>query len=162
MGAGPLKRGAVNPLSRKKGVPANIIIPKCTDRVFLRYRFGKNREIPTEYQPKKPNRNNVAQIHKNPLYIECTRYSCNTSLIYLKVRSGPQTQFDHCLQCFTRHRRPQDERIFLSYGSCVFQPCMRTGWVLETSPSNHYWPNYEVGQWLVFRWFGGWGKAEAR
>jgi hypothetical protein len=56
MGAGPLKKGAMTPLSRKKGVPAKIIIPKCTDRVFLRYRFGKNREIPTEYQPKKPNR----------------------------------------------------------------------------------------------------------
>ncbi len=55
MGAGPLKKGAVTFFSRKKGVPAKIIIPKCTDRVFLRYRFGKNREIPTEYQPKKPN-----------------------------------------------------------------------------------------------------------
>jgi hypothetical protein len=30
MGAGPLKKGAVTPLSRKKGVPAKIIIPKCT------------------------------------------------------------------------------------------------------------------------------------
>jgi hypothetical protein len=55
MGAEPLKKGAVIPLSRKKGVPAKIIIPKCTDQVFLRYQFGKNQEIPTEYQPKKPN-----------------------------------------------------------------------------------------------------------
>ncbi len=56
MGAGPLKKGAVTPLSRKKGVPAKIIIPKCTDRVFLRYRFGKYQEIPTEYRPKIPKR----------------------------------------------------------------------------------------------------------
>jgi hypothetical protein len=56
MGAGPLKKGAVTPLSRKIGVPAKIIIPKCTDRVFLRYRFGKYREIPTEYRPKIPKR----------------------------------------------------------------------------------------------------------
>ncbi len=56
MGAGPLKMGALTPLSRKKGVPAKIIIPKCTDQVFLRYRFGKNQEIPTKYQPKKTNR----------------------------------------------------------------------------------------------------------
>ncbi len=49
MGAGPLKKGALTPLSRKKGVPAKIIILKCTDRVFLWFRFGKNQEIPTEY-----------------------------------------------------------------------------------------------------------------
>jgi hypothetical protein len=42
MGPGPLKKEAVTLLSRKKGVPAKIIIPKCTDQVFLRYRFGKN------------------------------------------------------------------------------------------------------------------------
>jgi hypothetical protein len=37
MGAGPLKKGAVTPLLRKKGVPAKIIIPKCTDQVFLSF-----------------------------------------------------------------------------------------------------------------------------
>jgi hypothetical protein len=55
MGAGSLKKGAMTPLSRKKGVPAKIIIPECTNQVFLWYRFGKNQEIPTEYQPKKLN-----------------------------------------------------------------------------------------------------------
>ena len=30
-----------------------------------------------------------------------------------------------------------------------------TGWVLETSPSDHYWWRYVVGQWLVFGWFWG-------
>ena len=49
-------QNAMTPLLRKKGVPAKITIPKCTNRVFLWYRFGKNREIPTEYQPKKLNR----------------------------------------------------------------------------------------------------------
>jgi hypothetical protein len=31
-------------------------VPKDTDQVFLRYRFGKYQEIPTKYQPKTPNR----------------------------------------------------------------------------------------------------------
>jgi hypothetical protein len=39
---------------------------------------------------------------------------------------------------------------------------MRTGWVFETSPSNHYLLRYEVGQWLVFGWFGGWGTSDKR
>ncbi len=56
MGAGPLKNGAMTSFSRKKGVPTKIIMPKYTDRVFLRYRFGKYQGIPTEYQPKIPNR----------------------------------------------------------------------------------------------------------
>ncbi len=56
MGARPLKKGAMTPLSGKKGVPDKKIIPKCTDQVFLRYRFGKYQEIPTKYQPKIPNR----------------------------------------------------------------------------------------------------------
>ncbi len=56
MGAGPLKKGAMTPLLREKGVPTKIIIPKCTDQVFLQYRFGKYQEIPTKYRPKIPNR----------------------------------------------------------------------------------------------------------
>ncbi len=51
-----LKKGAIAPLLRKKGGTAPFFIPKCTDRVFLRYRYGKYREIPTEYRPKIPNR----------------------------------------------------------------------------------------------------------
>ncbi len=57
---------------------------------------------------------------------------------------------------------PQDERIFCSYGSCVFRPCMHTGWVYETSPSNHYWQRYEVGQWLGFGWFWGRGTSDTQ
>ncbi len=66
----------------------------------------------------------------------------------------------HGFRCFTRHRCPQDEWIFCSNGSCVLWPCMRTGWVLETSPSDHYWRRYEVGQWLIFGWFWGWGTSD--
>jgi len=51
-----LKKGAIVPLLRKKGGTAPFLIHKCTDRIFLRYRFGKYREIPTEYRPKIPNR----------------------------------------------------------------------------------------------------------
>jgi hypothetical protein len=54
MGAGPLKKGAMTPHSRKKGVPAKKIIPKCTDQIFRWYWFNKYQEIPTEYQPKIP------------------------------------------------------------------------------------------------------------
>jgi hypothetical protein len=49
-----LKKGAIAPLLRKKGGTAPFLIPKCTDRVFLRYRYGIYREIPTEYRPKIP------------------------------------------------------------------------------------------------------------
>ncbi len=66
-------------------------------------------------------------------------------------------QFDHSFQCFTSHHRPRDEQILHSYGACIFRPCMCTKWVIETSPSNHYWRRYEVGQWLVFGWLWGWG-----
>ncbi len=65
-------------------------------------------------------------------------------------------------RCFTRHRHPKDEWSFCSYGSYIFQPCMHTGWLLETSPSDHYWWRYEVGQWLVFWWFWGWGTSDMR
>ncbi len=72
----------------------------------------------------------------------------------------PETQFDHDFWCFTRHHRHQDERIFRSYGSCGFQPCMRTGWILEMYPLNFYWHRYEVGEWLVFGWFWSWGTLD--
>ena len=39
---------------------------------------------------------------------------------------------------------------------------MRTGWVLKTSSSNHYWRRYEVGQWLVFGWLGGWATLDTQ
>jgi hypothetical protein len=78
----------------------------------------------------------------------------------LKYHRWPQTQFNHGFQCFTRQGCPQDEWIFCSYDSCVFQPCMCTRWVLETSPSDHYWLRYEVGQRLVLGWFWGWSTLD--
>ncbi len=75
---------------------------------------------------------------------------------------GPQTQFDHSFWCFTRLRQPQDERIICSYGTWVVWPCMHIGWVLQASPSNHYWRRHEVGQWLGFGWFWGWGTSDTQ
>ncbi len=63
---------------------------------------------------------------------------------------GPQTQLHHGIRCFPRHHRPQDGRIIRSYSADVLRLSIRTGWVLETSPSDHYWRRYVVGQWLVF------------
>ncbi len=60
------KKGAEASFEGEKGVPAKVFrgkkgsrqftIPKGTDQVFLRYRYGKYREIPTEYRPKIPKR----------------------------------------------------------------------------------------------------------
>jgi hypothetical protein len=49
-----LKKGAVAPFLREKGVPAKKMIPKCTDRDFLRYRYGNYQEIPTDTNRKIP------------------------------------------------------------------------------------------------------------
>ena len=49
-----LKKGAGAPFLREKGVPAKKVIPKCTDQDFLRYRYGKYREIPTDTDRKIP------------------------------------------------------------------------------------------------------------
>jgi hypothetical protein len=43
-----LKKGAIAPLLRKKGGTAPFLIPKCTDRIFLRYRCMVNTE---KYRP---------------------------------------------------------------------------------------------------------------
>jgi hypothetical protein len=49
-----LKKGACAPFSREKGVPAKKMIPKCTDRDFLWYWYGKYQEIPTDTDRKIP------------------------------------------------------------------------------------------------------------
>jgi hypothetical protein len=49
-----LKKGASAPFLREKGVPAKKMILKCTDRDFLRYRYGKYQEIPTDTDRKIP------------------------------------------------------------------------------------------------------------
>jgi hypothetical protein len=48
------ENGGHDPPFKEKGVPDKKTIPKCTHRVFLRYRFGKYQEIPTKYRPKLP------------------------------------------------------------------------------------------------------------
>jgi hypothetical protein len=49
-----LKKGASAPFFREKGIPAKKMIPKCTDRDFLRYWYGKYQEIPTNTDRKIP------------------------------------------------------------------------------------------------------------
>ncbi len=49
-----LKKGTIAPFLREIGFPAKKIIPKCTDRDFLRYRYGKYREILTDTDRKIP------------------------------------------------------------------------------------------------------------
>jgi hypothetical protein len=48
------KKGAIAPFLREIGFPAKKIIPKCTDRDFLLYRYGKYQEIPTDTDRKIP------------------------------------------------------------------------------------------------------------
>ena len=55
-GDGASQKGGHCPPFEEKGGHCPFLIPKCTDRIFLRYRYGKYREIPTEYRPKIPNR----------------------------------------------------------------------------------------------------------
>ncbi len=53
------------------GIVPPFLIPKCTDRVFLRYRYGIYREIPTEYRPKIPIRDTTlvsTRIRKMPVW----------------------------------------------------------------------------------------------
>jgi hypothetical protein len=48
-----LKKGTSAPFLREKGVPAKKKIPKCTDRDFLWYRYGKYQDIPTDTNDRK-------------------------------------------------------------------------------------------------------------
>ena len=43
--------------------------------------------------------------------------------------------------------------IFLFIWLMCLSAKLRTGWVLEMSPSDHYKWRYEVGKWLAFGWF---------
>jgi hypothetical protein len=49
-----LKKGASAPFLREKGVPTKKMIPKCTNRDLVWYRYGKYREIPTNTNRKIP------------------------------------------------------------------------------------------------------------
>ncbi len=57
-----LKKGAIAPFLREIGFPTKNIIPKCTDRDFLRYRYGKYQEIPTDTDRKIPIRYTTLQL----------------------------------------------------------------------------------------------------
>ncbi len=86
------------------------------------------------------------------MYI-CILYQVESHYIANACKStleGPQTQLHHGIRPFTRHHRPQDGRIIRSYSADVLRPSIRTGWVLETSPSDHYLRRYVVRQLLVF------------
>ncbi len=62
-----LKKGAIAPFLREIGFPAKKIIPKCTDQDFLRYRYGKYQEIPTDTNRKIPIRHTTLIFyHDNP------------------------------------------------------------------------------------------------
>ncbi len=65
-----LKKGASAPFLREIGFPAKKIIPKCTNRDFLRYRYGKYQEIPTDTDRKIPIRYTTLD----------SMYSCTRSL----------------------------------------------------------------------------------
>jgi hypothetical protein len=83
----------------------------------------------------------------------CILYQVKSQYIANSCKStleGPQTQLHHSIQRFTRHHPPQDGQIIRSYSADILRPSIRTGWVLETSPSDHYWRRYVVGQWLDF------------
>jgi hypothetical protein len=70
------------------------------------------------------------------LYQVESQYIANSGKSTLE---GPQTQLHHGIQRFTRHQQPQDGQIIRSYSADVLRSSIRTGWVLETSPSDHYW-----------------------
>ncbi len=91
MGAWPLKKRAMTPLSRKKGVPAPPKIPKCTDQVFTWDRFGTYQEIPTEYQPKIPNW--YITLVNTTL---CTTWARTTTLHLLRVGWREKVFFQLC------------------------------------------------------------------
>ena len=61
-GGGAPQKGVIAPLLRKKGATAPFLIPKCTDRVFLRYGIGNTGEIPTKYRLKIPNWYTTLQV----------------------------------------------------------------------------------------------------
>jgi hypothetical protein len=92
-GAGCIKKGACAPLFlkkgtsatflREKGVPAKKMIPKCTDRDFFWYRYGKYREIPTDTDRKIPIR--YTTLHTS--IINLTRNGCSKRLCTLLGRS---------------------------------------------------------------------------
>jgi hypothetical protein len=49
-------KGVQSPFFWKgKGAPANFLIPKCTNQVFLQYLLVKYQESTNQYQPKIPN-----------------------------------------------------------------------------------------------------------
>ncbi len=77
------------------------------------------------------NRDILVLVHKNPSYVECTRYSRNISLIFLKVQQGPQTQFNHGYQCFTRLN---EYLVHMAYVSSD-RACAQDGYLKRPHPT---------------------------
>ncbi len=95
-----LKKGARAPFLREKGVPAKKMIPKCTDRDFPRYRYGKYREIPTDTDRKIPMRYNSSNtpIENRGLSVDLRPFST-----VLTMKTSKKTG-----KCVTDcHYRPQ-------------------------------------------------------
>ncbi len=104
----------------------------------------------------------VALVHKNLLYVECTRYGRNIANLRKSTIDGHKHNLTMVSDASPGTTTPKMKKSFVhvAHVSSNCQLCMRTGWVLETSPSNHCWWRYEVGQWLVFGWLGGWGTSD--
>ncbi len=116
------------------------------------YRFGTVDHLVKKNMPGKlffvfAKKKSCACMYVCILYQVESQYIANSCKGTLE---GPQTQLHHGIRRFTRQHRPQDGQIICSYSADVFRPSIRTGWVLEMSPSDHYWRRYVVGQWLVF------------
>jgi len=82
-----LKKGAIAPLLRKKGDIAPFLKPKCTNRIFLRYRYGKYREIPTEYRPKIPNRYTTLVILLSVEVKNHLQYACAHKTVKVETKT---------------------------------------------------------------------------
>jgi hypothetical protein len=127
-------------------------IPRRTIPTVSPYRFGtvghfwSKRICPESCFCFRENKSS-ARMYVCILYQVESQYIANSCKSTLE---GPQTQLPHGIRCFTRHHQPQDGQIIRSYSADILRPSIRTGWVLEMSPSDHYWRRYVVGQWLVF------------
>jgi hypothetical protein len=92
------KRGPRPPLLGKKGAPANflrgsrqIIDTENTDRVFLRYRYGKYREIPTDTDRKIPTQ--YTTLHYS-IFLNFKRDFPNFFIPFGRIQSCLETMID--------------------------------------------------------------------
>ncbi len=96
----------------------------------------------------------AAQIHKNPLYIECTRYSCNKLLIYVQVlqmaRKTIQPWFPMLHQAPPPPRCTNISCIWLMWLLTMHEHRMGT-WNVPIRPLlTKIWGGTVVGFWVVW------------